>query len=128
MKKMSIAVLALVCFSSVAGVAAEPIKANIPFAFQAGDVALPPGQYIFTMDWHSHLLIQGSDGLNACILPMVREGNSSEFRVTFSKYGDQYFLSEVANQEFRASLIKSPAEKVLAMNAAKRPVIAAVIK
>ncbi len=130
MIKISIVALALglLMFSSVSASAAGGVKANVPFAFHAGTVMLPAGEYVFSMGWHSDLVVTYSSGSHACILPMVREQNlaSAGYRVIFTKYGDEYFLSEVRSRDFHGNLPKTQAEKMLAMAASRQPVIVAV--
>lgn len=97
-----------------------PVSVKIPFAFYAGDQFLPAGEYVFQMprlsgftggsivkittaDNHvcQHMLSTRVDGVTT----------DTDLHVTFSKYGDVYFLSGVRDSDFGAALHPSKKEK-----------------
>ena len=112
----------------------EPLaRVDIAFAFSAGGVHLPAGQYhIFHTGDPYFVLIEKDDG-RARTLVYVQPSatNSSEStKLVFNKYGDQYFLSQVwtePDQEMH-QCFKSPREKELMAQAQKPETVAIVAK
>jgi hypothetical protein len=93
---LAIAILAVCGF---AGSQSVVMKVKVPFAFSAGDVTLPAGEYTITKEnARGTLLIQGSQANEVCLvqtfsgITYVPDGNGS---LLFKRYGDQYFLSQV---------------------------------
>lgn len=75
------------------------IKAKIPFAFSAGDVSFPAGEYTITRDNNrGALLIRGDESNQGCLVQTysgstyVADGHGS---LLFKRYGEKYFLSQV---------------------------------
>ena len=70
----------------------------VPFDFKVGRSVLPAGEYTFTADAQA-LRIRSKDGRsNAIAVPQRTLGASqitSETKLTFRRYGDQYYLSQV---------------------------------
>lgn len=99
----------LVSSALAIGVAATPlsafaqtsgVKANIPFAFQVGSRVLPAGTYTFTQDNQSVMQVNGSDSHNrilAMALPQSSLNAPKTSTITFTKYGDHYFLHKVSS-------------------------------
>jgi hypothetical protein len=82
-----------------AGSQSVVMKVKVPFAFSAGDVTLPAGEYTITKEnARGTLLIQGSQANEVCLvqtfsgITYVPDGNGS---LLFKRYGDKYFLSQV---------------------------------
>ncbi len=115
-----------------AAAATAPIRVDIPFAFQAGAASLPAGTYILELGGSkgltSHLILRKADGTDAYYVPVTPSSQLSaeEFRLSFSRYGDTYFLSTVVDGGVQATLVKSKAERQLASNAARKTLVAAV--
>jgi hypothetical protein len=100
----------LVSTALAIGVAATPfnafaqtssgVKADIPFAFQVGSKVMPAGTYIFSNENESIMRLRGSDA-HAQILTMVLPQTSLNApkvgTITFTKYGDRYFLHKVSS-------------------------------
>ena len=84
---------------------AEPgtiVRANVPFSFYAGNLFLPPGSYVFTLDTPGEpglLTIQRQNGREHELLLTVpgvrrREG-ARESELVFDRYGKDHFLSQI---------------------------------
>ena|SRR5215472_1538591 len=93
--------LALALLATQALRAQEPVLANIPFAFTAGKMALPAGEYRIeklATGTDSLLLIQRTD-YSACMVVIANatEPNKEQdhSRLVFRRYGKRYFLSQV---------------------------------
>jgi hypothetical protein len=103
MKKMlcRVTVMLALAFSAAYAVEAqEPVLANIPFAFTAGAMTLPAGEYrIGNLEMGSAvLLIQGTDSRTATlVMSRVTEANrpQSKSKLIFHCYGKRYFLSQI---------------------------------
>ncbi|HEV8371086.1 MAG TPA: hypothetical protein VGQ39_24290 [Pyrinomonadaceae bacterium] len=78
----------------------QRLRVSIPFAFNAGDTMLPAGKYrVHVVNPSSDrcvLQISGTDGTRVMIKTMDVQGSpSEEAKLTFKRYGDQYFLTQV---------------------------------
>jgi len=75
------------------------MKINIPFAFGVQDQSLPAGQYlVVTVTPERSIRIVSSDGKRSAIvntLPNYAKEPSSNSRLVFHRYGNEYFLAEV---------------------------------
>jgi hypothetical protein len=73
-------------------------KFDVPFDFSVGQQVLPAGEYTFTAQ-NQALRIQSKDGrTNVVTLPQRTLGAShiwSDVKLTFRRYGNQYYLSQV---------------------------------
>ena len=104
--------------------AEEPMLVNIPFAFMAGNVTLPAGEYrVQKLDSNSGvLLIKCTDAsATAIVITHAAQTNErqAESKLVFNRYDDQYFLSQVwtAGSVRGRQLLKSPREKEVARSA-----------
>ncbi len=74
-------------------------QVDIPFAFVAGGVHLPPGQYHVYHPGDPYLIVIEKDDGRARAMeyvhPSTTDSRSSSTKLVFNKYGDQYFLSQV---------------------------------
>ena len=93
--------LALACIALTQPVRAqEPLLVNIPFAFTAGKMALPAGEYRvekLTKDGVT-LLIQRTDHrASVFVLSNTKQANApqTQSKLVFHRYGNRYFLSQV---------------------------------
>lgn len=76
--------------------------ANIPFDFHVGNATLPSGQYMIKSGFPTTgtLSIQSKDGsgnaiaMTLAVAPIKGDGKA---KLVFSRYGSEYFLSEVWN-------------------------------
>jgi hypothetical protein len=94
------------------------VIANIPFPFMVGDHALPPGRYKITPIGETNLRIYAPNCQGVLVQTHSVVGTPPEGigKMTFHRYGDAYFLSEVwvaANGTGR-QLFTSRAEKEVA--------------
>jgi hypothetical protein len=108
------------------GAAAGPangVLMNIPFSFYAGDQLMPSGKYIFDMPRFGNsavgslVRVTSPDGTyctNVFSLVVNALKADNEYHVTFTRYGEQYFLSKVRNSTLGASLLTSRSEKAVA--------------
>jgi hypothetical protein len=85
-----------------AGVAAaqtdQRVKADVPFAFQAGDKQLPAGTYIIGMDLQDTLAwLRTSNGVGEVVMlaNTVGTGDGNGAKLVFDKVGDNYLLRDV---------------------------------
>ncbi len=104
--------------------AQEAVLANIPFAFTAGQMTLPAGEYRvqkLTND-SSPLLIRSTDGDGASIvMTFAASANAPQdkSKLVFHRYGNRYFLAQVwtAGSARGRELPKSAKEKEQALAA-----------
>ena len=79
--------------------ALAPIRANVPFAFEAGNVKLPAGTYIVSRSSSGHsITLEGVGKPGAIMLPVINSGNvaaSKSPRLVFERLGNNYRLSDV---------------------------------
>ena len=70
----------------------------VPFSFKVGNKVLPAGEYKITAE-NEIIRVQKTDGKgNAVTLTQRTRGtnhNLSDAKLTFRRYGDQYYLSQV---------------------------------
>jgi hypothetical protein len=125
MKKQSILLAGLLALSSMAATqvaqAQETMVVNIPFAFTAGNVTLPAGEYrVQKMEQNSAvLLIHCWDARLATFVvtnPAQAKELQSQSKLVFNRYDNRYFLSQVwkAGSNRGRQLSKSPKEKEMA--------------
>lgn len=132
---LSIAATALLWPIAVQAQATAPrplLKLDVPFAFVAGDMNMPAGQYevlhIMNPGW---ILVRNTNGrANAVVHVQVSAtsvGGSSS-KLVFSRYGEKYFLSQVWTGEDNEvhDCFKSGAELALARSSSKLPEVATV--
>ena len=113
--------LAFVAASETAS-AQEPLLVNIPFAFTAGSMALPAGEYrVQKVAYDSSvLLIQRTDqGPATVAMSFAAMANSkqAQSKLVFHRCGNRYFLSQIwtAGSARGRELPKSPQEKEQAL-------------
>ncbi|MDX6404629.1 MAG: hypothetical protein QOH70_2084 [Blastocatellia bacterium] len=107
MKKQAYIVIAMIVLVGSMAVAARAqtsgrtqLIANIPFQFSVGNKTLPAGEYtVLAVDADSAnvaLKIQSQDGkMTAMVRMMTVTGKAQESaKLTFHRYGDQYFFAE----------------------------------
>lgn len=80
--------------------AEERIIANVPFAFVAGEVRLPAGEYIFRVvsDDLSVWEVTSPDGRRAAMISTIPATSSSTTdtpELVFDRFDNQYFLARV---------------------------------
>ena len=96
------------------------MKVNIPFAFGVQDQSLPAGQYlVFTVTPERSIRIVSANGKHSAIvntLPNYAKEPSSNSRLVFHRYGNEYFLAEVwtAGQD----VVRNPLSSKKAMESA----------
>jgi len=125
MKKRVFVMATLLVLSII--VAAQVVRAeesmfvNIPFAFTAGQVTLPAGEYrIQKFDSSSGVLLINCLDQSApvMVLTFAAQANApqSQTKLVFNRYDHRYFLSQVwtAGSIRGRQLSKSPREKELA--------------
>jgi hypothetical protein len=100
--------------------ALAPIKAIVPFAFEAGNVTLPAGTYVVTRSSSGHsITLEGVDKPGAIMLPVINSGNvaaSKSPRLVFERLGDHYRLSDVkvAGSVESSSIARSKKQSLVA--------------
>ena len=82
-----------------AGVWAQAVKATVPFDFTIDNTTVPAGTYIISSTSSDHDVLRISDQKHVHLLTtaIMDSGNAAKGNVlVFHKYGDTYFLSQVA--------------------------------
>ena len=87
----------------------------VPFSFKVGDKVLPAGEYKITAD-NQVIRVQQINGKeNAVSLTQRTRGanhNLSDAKLTFRRYGDQYYLSQVWLPDNLGRELKRPRREV----------------
>lgn len=103
--------------SPVALLAQDQLNAKIPFAFTAGAKSFAPGDYSVHQLNNGHVLLIQNQKDGTAVMTTVMPGEQSKKAgtsvITFKRYGDRYFLSEVSGDEKGWRLFPSAAEKEL---------------
>src|ERR1700746_4193782 len=90
--------LAFLAITQVA-LAQEPVVANIPFQFTAGQTTLPAGEYRVqkVRDVSSALLIRSMEGRAIIVMtsPALANAPQAKSKLIFHRYGNRYFLAQV---------------------------------
>ena len=113
----ALALLSLTATLSPFGLKAQgPTHFNLPFSFTAGAKNFDPGGY-YVEEVKPHVLLVRSDRTNASTFLMgtaIEPGKASGMvTLTFNRYGDQYFLSKVADHNRGSKMAPSKGEKRL---------------
>ena len=104
MKRAFFRIAAILALASLAAAqfvrAQELMVVSIPFAFTAGKMTLPAGDYKVAKqsEYSSVLLIKHADGTGAAFVQTIAaERLSVQYvsKLTFHRYGNKYFLSQV---------------------------------
>jgi hypothetical protein len=116
-----VAASALISLAAVPGFAraSTTVRAEVPFAFYAGDLLLPPGSYTLTVPSAEPelLTIQERNGKEHEILLTVpeelRRGPAGETKLVFDRYGKNSFLTQIwiAGQDEERVVPKSEVER-----------------
>ena len=117
MKRMLFGILAILTLSlsiMVPSISAQTVaKATVPFAFTVGQKEMPAGTYVVTSVSDSAIAIMDRDK-GASVISLYRSeqptGSDSTTKLVFHKYGDKYFLSQVA-RGFGGDVIQLPVSK-----------------
>ena len=110
------------------------IKVDIPFAFGVEDRLLPAGKYtIFTVTPERSIRIVSANGKHSAIvntLPNYAKEPSSNSRLVFHSYGNEYFLAEVwtAGQDVARNPLSSKKAMESASNGEKPETFAVVAR
>ena len=87
----------------------------VPFSFKVGNKVLPAGEYKITAD-NQVIRVQKIDGKgNAVSLTQRLRGanqNLSDAKLTFRRYGDQYYLSTVWLPDSPGRELKKPRREI----------------
>lgn len=128
MKKSLFRIAALTALAFVAATqvaqAQQPIVVDIPFAFTAGEKALPAGEYRVEKAAQGTLALMirrsdGSEGAFVTPMPTAKSEPEKQSKLIFHRYGNQYFLSQiwVAGYAQGSQLRESAREKEKALSA-----------
>ena len=98
------------------------LKASIPFDFVVGEKTLPSGEYQVKSVNQTSVAIQSIDSnSSAMVLTSATQAARivDDGKLVFNRYGDQYFLAEVAGFERKTAheLARSKREDQIAKNA-----------
>jgi hypothetical protein len=113
--------MALTAMASTRVAQAQELVVNIPFDFVAGKTTLPAGEYSIKVSSPEGtlLLLDRKDAAASAFIStnaVVKAEIQTESKLTFNRYGDRYFLSQVwteGNSQGR-QLLKSAREKEMA--------------
>ncbi|HEU0254163.1 MAG TPA: hypothetical protein VFR12_14105 [Pyrinomonadaceae bacterium] len=126
MKKLSYIPIAIVILAGVLSVnthaqtsSSQRVFANIPFAFNVGNVTLPAGRYTITVLNPSSdrrvLQIRSANGRSSAMIMTtgITANASDDAKLVFDRYGDRYFFSKVqmAGDTTSFAAVKSSTEK-----------------
>jgi hypothetical protein len=97
---ISAVLLGAIALNAQSTTSTEPfLRANIPFAFFAGGVQLPAGEYRAYHPGNPYVVvIEKKDGTARAITyvrPSAVNANQNSTKLVFNKYGSQYFLAEI---------------------------------
>lgn len=106
----------------------SPVKANIPFDFDAGSKHFPAGEYtVSAINPLGGLAIVGRDSESALVNSRRAQSSSpsASTKLIFHQYGGSYFLYQiwVEGENSGRELPKTKLEKELASNATASPVV-----
>jgi hypothetical protein len=122
------AVVLLTAGSLSAQTYGSPVKANIPFDFEAGNKHFSAGEYrLSAISTPNALSIFGSTSESGLVLSRPTQSNrpSASTKLIFHQYGASYFLYQiwVAGDDRGRELPTTRVEKELASNATPNPVV-----
>jgi|SRR5438067_11417751 len=123
-----LAAVVLLTAGSLNAQTSNPMKANIPFDFEAGNKSYPAGAYrVSSISQMGDLSIAGyglTSGL-ASSHSIQSNSPSGSTKLVFHRYGDRYFLYQiwVAGEDRGRELPTTRVEKELASNATASPVV-----
>ena len=128
MKKRLFVMAGLLVFASMVAAqvarADEPMLVNIPFAFTAGNVTLPAGEYrVEKLHGSSTVVLIRCSEANAAAVVLSNATQAKETptqsKLIFKRYDNRYFLSQVwrAGSISGRELLKSRAEEEITKSA-----------
>ena len=105
-----------------------PVRANIPFDFDAGSTHFSAGEYdVSAIDSQGALAIVGRDSESALVNSRRAQSSSPSARtkLIFHQYGGSYFLYQIwlEGESSGRELPKTKLEKELVSNATASPVV-----
>ena len=110
---MTALALMVVCIPQEVHAQAAAMRIHIPFQFHVGDTRFPSGAYVVQKSGEA-IKVSDQDGHTVMILSTAAWNPSAKMsnRLTFNRYGDDYFLSEVRWSQYSEArkLIKSETE------------------
>jgi hypothetical protein len=114
--RLIMGIAAVAAAAAVAPIRAQEVHliARVPFAFAVGSATLPRDTYRITrMTGHPEMLVIRGDWKGTFVrTEEVRSSGDDTPRLTFHRYGDQYFLREVRiDGRSRLDLHETPAER-----------------
>jgi hypothetical protein len=128
MKKRLFVMAGLLVFASMVATqvarADEPMLVNIPFAFVAGNVTLPAGEYrVEKLHGNSAVVLIRCSDASAAAVVLSNAAQATEIqthsKLIFKRYDSRYFLSQVwrAGSTSGRELMKSRAEEEITKSA-----------
>jgi hypothetical protein len=93
-------VLTVVLLSTITASAQRTfLRANVPFAFVAGGVHLPAGEYRVYHPGNPYIVVtenrEGTAQVMTYVHPSAMKPGETSTKLLFNKYGDEYFLTQV---------------------------------
>jgi hypothetical protein len=114
---LALATLAVTASLTQAHAQSQVARVNVPFAFNLGSEHFPAGAYTITVDGSDVLDISNDARPSqrmAIIESRTNSNSSNASAVTFTKYGNMYFLTAYSSQGATIKLIESSKERSLA--------------
>lgn len=110
------------------------LEANVPFAFFAGGVQLPAGEYRVYHPGNPYVVVIEKKDCSAramtYVRPSVANANQNTTKLLFNKYGNQYFLAEIWTElgQERHQCFKCRTEQALIAKTQKAEIVMVATK
>ena len=116
---LSLAIFAAALTCSVGSAQSLDYRADVPFTFQVGESTMPAGHYS-VKNARGILTVSETSGKKSVFrltLPASRAAATREGKLTFNRYGDSYYLTNVwtAGSREGQALVESKQEKQLSL-------------
>jgi len=114
---LGLGLFALVGTSPVQAFTSERVDAQVPFAFQIGDLTLPAGEYAIKQVSPSNprlLVIRSADGVRSAFFyadEVSSESNASRAELVFDRQGERVFLRGLSVPGVGSAKIDAPSEE-----------------
>jgi hypothetical protein len=117
MKPLRLMFLALAGLALVFAQSGPRATTEIPFGFEVANKVMPMGEYDFSAGHWAALTIRDvAEGSAITVLGYPGKegtGDGEVVRLVFNKYGDRYFLAEIAYPQMTRTIARSRSEKEL---------------
>jgi hypothetical protein len=104
-------------FQPLLATAAQPMVFHVPFDFTVGEKSFPAGTYRVTQPNDQFVVVQAanySQSIMALTMTDDPGKDAGANTLSFTRYGDRYFLSKIANYSHGSRLHESAVEREMA--------------